>query len=131
MPSTKAGALRILVVDDNKDALELLAASLQALGHATHVALSGPVALEAVSTFRPQVVLLDLGLPLMDGFEVARRIRSLPNGNAIRLVAITGYGRDIDRQRTREAGFDQHMVKPIDVENLNECLLGAVARRNA
>ena len=129
VPSTQPAARRrILLVDDNADALELLAASLEALGHVTRVATSGSSALQVVADFHPDVVLLDLGLPVMDGFEVARRIRALPDGAKIELVAITGYGRDIDRQRTRAAGFDQHLVKPVALEALNDWLQGASRR---
>ena len=103
--------LRILVVDDNADAARLLSDSLQALGHRAVVAFDGPSALERASAFHPDVVLLDLGLPVMDGFEVAQRLKALPERGRLEVVAITGYGQDIDRQRTRESGFDEHMVK--------------------
>ena len=113
--------LRILVVDDNVDAAELLAESLEALGHVTHVTFDGPNALEAAGRFIPDVVMLDLGLPVMDGFEVAQRLKAeWPSGPA--LVAITGYGQDIDQQRTQTAGFDAHMVKPIDLDRLEAWL---------
>jgi signal transduction histidine kinase/DNA-binding response OmpR family regulator len=120
--------LRVLVVDDNSDAAELLALSLEALGHSTRVEYNGAAALETVRHFRPDVALLDLGLPVMDGFEVARRIRAMPDAAEIALVAVTGYGRELDRQRTREAGFDHHMVKPVDLATVNEWLLVALER---
>ncbi|MEO5695992.1 MAG: response regulator [Burkholderiaceae bacterium] len=123
--------LRILVVDDNADAVELLSEFLRAVGHSTQTALDGASALAAISDFHPDAVILDLGLPVMDGFEVARRIRALEGSSKITLVAVTGYGRDIDRQRTRDAGFDHHMVKPVDLESLNDWLVGASGRRNA
>jgi signal transduction histidine kinase/response regulator RpfG family c-di-GMP phosphodiesterase len=110
---------RILVVDDNIDAAELLAASLCALGHTAHVVFDGPSALKEAARFQPEVVLLDLGLPVMDGFEVARILRSSSQAEKIALVAVTGYGQENDRQRTREAGFDEHLVKPIDLGQLD------------
>jgi CheY-like chemotaxis protein len=110
---------RILVVDDNIDAAELLAASLCALGHTARVVFDGPSALKEAAQFQPEVVLLDLGLPVMDGFEVARTFRSSPQSEKIALVAVTGYGQENDRQRTREAGFDEHLVKPIDLGQLD------------
>jgi signal transduction histidine kinase/DNA-binding response OmpR family regulator len=110
---------RILVVDDNIDAAELLAASLCALGHTAHVVFDGPSALQAAAEFKADVVLLDLGLPVMDGYEVARSLRSAPQSEKVALIAVTGYGQEGDRQRTREAGFDAHLVKPIDLAQLN------------
>jgi CheY-like chemotaxis protein/two-component sensor histidine kinase len=110
---------RILVVDDNIDAAELLAASLCVLGHTARVVFDGPSALKEAAQFQPEVVLLDLGLPVMDGFEVARTFRSSPQSEKIALVAVTGYGQENDRQRTREAGFDEHLVKPIELEQLD------------
>ena len=89
----------------------------------------GPTALQRVEAFRPEVVLLDLGLPGMNGFELAQRIRTLPDRPDIKLVAITGYGRAIDRQRSREAGFDHHMVKPVSPDALADWLRAEAARR--
>ncbi len=123
--------LRVLVVDDNADAVELLSEFLREVGHSTRIALDGASALAAIPDFHPDAVILDLGLPVMDGFEVARRIRALENGSKITLVAVTGYGREIDRQRTRGAGFDHHMVKPVDLESLNDWLVGASGQRTA
>jgi signal transduction histidine kinase len=114
--------LRVLVVDDNHDAAELLADSLRALGHTARAAFDGPTAIEAAREFQPQVALLDLGLPVMDGFEVAQRLKTLPGLGDLHLVAITGYGQDVDRQRAREAGFDEHLVKPVDLEVLHSWL---------
>jgi signal transduction histidine kinase/CheY-like chemotaxis protein len=110
---------RILVVDDNVDAAELLGAALRALGHTAHVVFDGPCALEAAAQLQPDVVLLDLGLPVMDGFEVARRLRASPRFESVALVAVTGYGQENDRLRTRQAGFDEHLVKPIDLAQLD------------
>jgi CheY-like chemotaxis protein len=121
--------LRILVVDDNADAARLLADSLQALGHLAIAAFDGPNALERAAAFHPDVVLLDLGLPVMDGFEVAQRIKVLPESEGLEVVAITGYGQEIDRQRTRESGFDEHMVKPVRLDALEAWLRRSQKRR--
>jgi CheY-like chemotaxis protein len=110
-------------VDDNADAAELLAESLQALGHTTHLAFDGPGAIVAAREFLPEVVLLDLGLPVMDGFEVAGQLRSERQFNDVAIVAVTGYGQALDRERTREAGFDDHIVKPVDLDYLKQWFL--------
>ena len=106
---------RILVVDDNEDAATALAEALLDLGHAVEVAYDGPQALAKLETFSPDIALLDIGLPLMDGYELARRIRSEPRLSGIRLVSITGYGQHSDKLRAQEAGFDVHLVKPVDL----------------
>ncbi len=107
---------RILVVDDNRDAAEMLAEILRARGHAVEVAFDGPSGLERAATFSPELVFLDLGLPVMDGFEVARRLRQMPFAADLKLVAITGYGQESHRAATAAAGFDHHLVKPVDPE---------------
>jgi signal transduction histidine kinase/DNA-binding response OmpR family regulator len=119
-PAPAGAGLRILIVDDNADAAELLSEWLRTLGHTTRIAFDGPRALEIAAQFQPEVALLDLGLPIMDGFEVARALKSAPS--PIALVAVTGYGQELDRQRTREAGFEEHLVKPIDLERLRDWL---------
>jgi PAS domain S-box-containing protein len=103
---------KILVVDDNEDAGALLGEMLQSLGHEVVVALDGPRALEAVERFAPEIGILDIGLPVMDGYELAAALRQR-FGSAIRLMAVTGYGQEQDRRRTQEAGFEQHFVKPV------------------
>jgi signal transduction histidine kinase/DNA-binding response OmpR family regulator len=113
---------RILVVDDNEDGLETLAILLELSGHAVQTAADGPSALAAAETFRPDVVLLDIGLPGMDGYEVARRLRANPVFRQTRLIALTGWGQDNDRQQSRDAGFDLHLVKPIDPAELRRVL---------
>ena len=128
-PSFAFPGLRILVVDDNPDAAHLLADSLRALGHSTSVAFDGPSALGMAFELQPEVALLDLGLPVMDGFEVAQRLRALPGSTEIEIVAITGYGQEGDRQRTRDAGFDEHMVKPVDLDELEAWLRRSQERR--
>jgi signal transduction histidine kinase/ActR/RegA family two-component response regulator len=121
---------RLLVVDDNTDAALLLAEVLSALGHEVHVAHSGPDALAGLEEFQPQAALLDIGLPVMDGYELARHLRGrLPD---VKLVALTGYGQSNDRERSRAAGFDAHLVKPVSIANvtqtLDELLATAIAR---
>jgi PAS domain S-box-containing protein len=111
---------RVLVVDDNVDAADLLSEALERLGYQTRTAYDGPSALEAAAAFDPDIALLDIGLPAMDGYELARRLRGHPPSHKpLRLIALTGYGRDTDRIQTREAGFDSHMVKPIDLARLD------------
>ncbi len=108
---------RILVVDDNRDASDTLAMLLRAMNHDVRVAHDGPSAIENAGDFQPQVVLLDIGLPGMDGFEVARRLREEFQPDAV-LVAISGYGQDEDRRRARESGFDHYFTKPVGLDVL-------------
>jgi signal transduction histidine kinase len=120
--ASAASQRRILIVDDNKDALESLATLMEMAGHTVQSAGDGEAALALAVTFRPDLVLLDLGLPRMDGYEVARRIRAAPWGKNVVLVALTGWGQEADRRRTRETGFDSHLVKPLDVDALTKFL---------
>lgn len=113
---------RVLVVDDNTDAAEMLAAILTLFGYQTATAHDGPTALELAIRFKPNAALLDLGLPVMDGFELARRLRTTPGLEGIRLVAVTGYGMASDREQSRNAGFDLHLVKPIQAETIEAVL---------
>jgi PAS domain S-box-containing protein len=113
-------ARRILVVDDNEDTAVMLQDLLQELGHEVVVALDGPRALAAASKFLPDLALLDIGLPVMDGYELARLLRAAPGLGGVLLVAITGYGRDHDRARALDAGFWEHLVKLVDVGRLRE-----------
>src|SRR5262249_15037651 len=113
---------RVLVVDDNVDSAESLALLLRLRGHEVRLAYDGPSALEEARAFHPDLVFLDLDLPEMDGYEVARRLRLEPAMKGIALVAMTGYGQEEDRQRTQEAGFHLHLVKPIDFDRLEELL---------
>jgi signal transduction histidine kinase/DNA-binding response OmpR family regulator len=115
-------ALRVLVVDDNADTADTLSALLELEGHLVRRAHDGPTALAAADTFRPDAVVLDLGLPGMDGFEVARRLRNRPGGPGPVLVAVSGYGQDEDRNRSRQAGFDHHLVKPTEIGTLRSVL---------
>jgi CheY-like chemotaxis protein len=115
-------SLRVLVVDDNMDAAQSLAMLLQISGHQVRMAHTGPTALEAALDYRPNVVLLDIGLPEMDGYEVAKRIREQPFLQNIVLVAMTVYGHDTDRQRSHEGGFNAHLVKPADFAKVQQIL---------
>jgi CheY-like chemotaxis protein/two-component sensor histidine kinase len=113
---------RVLVVDDNKDSAESLAVLLRLAGHEVDTAHDGIAALSSATRSPPQVVLLDIGLPGMDGYEVAREIRSSPNLSHVRIVAMTGYGQEQDRRRTQEAGFDAHLVKPLSPDDIERAL---------
>ena len=115
---TPATPRRILLADDNPDALESLATVLRLRGHEVYSARNGAAALETAARHMPEVALLDIGMPLVDGYEVARRIRSQEWGKAITLVALTGWGQESDRRRSQEAGFDAHLVKPLDLDKL-------------
>ena len=121
---------RILLADDNRDALDSLATLLQCDGHEVHTAGDGAEALEVAAQCRPNVVLLDIGMPKLDDYEVARRIRAEPWGKSAVLIALTGWGQDEDRRRSREVGFDSHLVKPLDPDALSSLLqrLPQVAR---
>jgi CheY-like chemotaxis protein/two-component sensor histidine kinase len=118
----RAAGRRVLIVDDSEDGAESLAMLLEFGGHETYKAHDGIEALEAAERLRPDAVLLDIGLPRLNGYEVGRRIRQAPWGKQLTLVALTGWGQDEDRERSREAGFDAHMVKPVDFEALLKLL---------
>jgi CheY-like chemotaxis protein len=109
---------RVLVVDDNEDAATSLALLLKVLGNDVQTAHEGTAALRAFESFQPSVVLLDLGMPGMSGFEVAQHLRALPHFEQVTLVALTGWGQEEDRRRTHEAGFDHHLVKPVNLDAL-------------
>jgi DNA-binding response OmpR family regulator len=121
----------VLVVEDNDDVRETLAILLTQDGHEVHMANDGPSGLTAALTIRPDVGLLDLGLPGFDGYALARSIRAHDEGQQIYLVALTGYGQPEDRVRSREAGFDELMVKPLDVNQLALLLQRANRLRTA
>jgi CheY-like chemotaxis protein/anti-sigma regulatory factor (Ser/Thr protein kinase) len=132
--AAKAGSIiprRILIVDDSQDGAESLAMLLELAGHQTHQAHDGVSALEAAGRLRPDVVLLDIGLPRMNGYEVCRRIRNEPWGQDVVLVALTGWGQEEDRQQSRDAGFDAHMVKPVDHDALEGFLSSSPAAKDA
>src|SRR6185369_12451846 len=114
---------RILVVDDNIDSAKTLGMLLKVLGAEVRVVNDGAGALSAMEKYRPDVVLLDIGMPKMDGYEVARRIRERKEFDAVTLIALTGWGQEDDRRRTREAGFDHHLIKPADITALQALLV--------
>jgi PAS domain S-box-containing protein len=113
---------RVLVVDDNADAASMLDMLLRSVGHETRMANDGAEALRIAEKFEPDIVLLDIGMPGLDGYEVARRLRRLARERPLRIIAVTGWGQDADRQRSREAGFDLHLVKPVDATQLAKAL---------
>ena len=120
--------LRVLIVDDNEDAATALELLLEEAGHSVRAAHTGPAGLAAALEFLPDVMLLDIGLPELDGFEVAKRIRQQAALHNVVLVAMTGYGREKERQRSQEAGFDHHLVKPVDFGTLEQ-ILAAVSEK--
>ena len=113
---------RILVADDNPDARESLAALLALSGHEVFRAQDGSDALQSAERYRPHIALLDIGMPHANGYEVARRIRGEPWGQDMVLIALTGWGQESDRRRSHEAGFDNHLTKPVDPDVLDELL---------
>jgi CheY-like chemotaxis protein len=115
---------RILIVDDNADAANSLALVLSLDGHVTEAVYSATEALSRADSFRPEVILLDIGLPEMDGYQVARHLRQRPALAGIRIVALTGYGQSEDVKRAREVGFDDHLTKPVDFTALARTLAG-------
>jgi signal transduction histidine kinase/ActR/RegA family two-component response regulator len=127
--SSVFAAHRILVVDDSRDAAESLAMLLVSLGADVHTAGDGPAALEKVVACRPSVILLDIGMPGMDGLEVARRVRQLPESRELTVIALSGWGQDEDRRRSREAGIDYHLVKPVNLDELNHLLTALAPSR--
>jgi CheY-like chemotaxis protein len=120
--NTAVTRLRVLVVDDCHDTTETMAMLFRLWGHDVRVAHDGPSALAQARGEPPDMVFLDIGLPGMDGYEVARRLRRQPGGGRVFLVALTGYGQEEDRRRAREAGFDAYLVKPVDPDALRELL---------
>jgi len=117
-----ASKRRVLIVDDNLDSADSLAMLLNITGNKTFLAHDGVEALEAVEKYRPEVMLLDIGLPKLDGHEVCRRVRELPWGKDIVIIALTGWGQEDDRRKSEEAGFNGHLVKPVDYDRLLELL---------
>jgi CheY-like chemotaxis protein len=120
-PAAPKARRRILVADDNRDSANSLALLLRIMGNDTRTAHDGLEALEVAATFRPDVILLDIGMPRLNGYETARRIREQPWGGNVVLVAQTGWGQEDDKRLSREAGFDFHLVKPVEpaaLENL-------------
>ena len=118
--ATAKPGLRVLVVDDNHDAAQVLCMLLQSIGVNVEAVDSGPAALATIPDYRPNVILMDIGMPCMDGNEVARRIRQQPEFNDIKLIAVTGWGQEKDRQRSKESGFDHHLTKPVNFQTLSD-----------
>jgi CheY-like chemotaxis protein/two-component sensor histidine kinase len=110
--------VKLLIVDDNEDALDLLADALRLAGHDCFTASDPMQALERAAATQPAIALVDIGLPVMDGYELAGRLREIPGLRAVKLVALTGYGQKADKERARAAGFDEHLVKPVAIEQL-------------
>jgi CheY-like chemotaxis protein len=108
--------VKVLVVDDNRDAASTLSMLLEMVGHEVRTAFDGIEALAEAATFFPNAVLLDLGMPRMDGYEACRRMRAQPWGENMAVIAVTGWGDESARRRTKEAGFDQHLVKPVEAD---------------
>jgi PAS domain S-box-containing protein len=125
--SSHVSSRRVLVVDDNSDSAESMALLLQVWGHEVRTAHDGPAALALAAEYRPDIVLLDIGLPGMSGYEVVKRLRDLPGLERATIAAVTGYGQASDRERTRAAGFDRHLVKPVEPAHLQEVLAAAPA----
>jgi len=120
--------VRVLVVDDNRDAAILMGRLLRTLGNDVQVVHDGFAALEAAEQFRPDAVLLDIGLPEMDGYDTARMLRELPSCKDVLIIAVTGWGQEEDREKGKLAGFDHHVVKPADSATLMELLSSARGR---
>ena len=118
----ETGAKRILVVDDNVDIADMLGKMLKLVGNEVLTANDGQIAIERFREFQPEVVLLDIGMPGMNGYEVARALRLEPCGANVKLIALTGWGSDEDKRQTKEAGFDHHLVKPVQLSDLEKIL---------
>jgi CheY-like chemotaxis protein len=123
-PMPPKSRFRILVVDDNPDSALSLAMMLSMMGHETRTAHDGEAAVSTAESFRPRVILLDIGLPKLNGYEVAQRIRQEKWGESMFLVAVTGWGQDEDRQRSEDVGMNLHMVKPVEPAALDRVLAG-------
>jgi len=123
-PAGPPGRHRTLVVDDNVDAASSLATLLRLAGHEVRTAHDGLEGVKAAAAFRPDVILLDIGMPRLNGYDACRRIREQPWGKGMVIVALTGWGQEEDKRRSSEAGFNQHMVKPVDPATLEKLLVG-------
>ena len=128
-PAAAARSLRILVADDNEDGREMMRYFLESEGHTVATAGDGPSALAAVEEFRPEVAVLDIGMPGLNGYEVAEQIRHANRHQSLTLVALSGLGQEEDKRRSTEAGFDVHFTKPVDIPALNKLLASIAAQR--
>ena len=129
-PAAPRHQLRVLIVEDNLDAAEMLEMAVSRLGHVTRVAHDGGTAVSSASDFAPDVVFLDIGLPVMNGYEVARALRGRPEFDHVHIAAVTGWGQDEDRRKARDAGCDSHFTKPLSPDGLRD-VLGVMAQRQA
>jgi CheY-like chemotaxis protein len=111
-----------MVVDDNEDAADLLATLLERLGNTTRVAHDAPAALQLADEFAPELAVLDIGLPVIDGYQLAQQLRGCARTEHMHLIALTGYGQASDKERAAEAGFDAHLVKPVAVDTLQQLI---------
>lgn len=128
-PADEAAHLRILVVDDNRDAAYVTGTLLKLWGHAVNICYSGEDAIEAALPFQPDLMLVDLAMPIVSGFEVLRQIRRHPELNCTRVAALTGYGTKADVERTKAAGFDFYLLKPASAESLQDVLAASVREK--
>jgi CheY-like chemotaxis protein len=122
VPEPVSAPRRVLIVEDNADSREMLKALLTLEGHEVFEAVDGPSAIEVMARERPDIAFIDIGLPGIDGYEVASQVRAQPHGADVYLVALTGYGLGADRERSRDAGFDVHLVKPFHPDELKKVL---------
>jgi two-component system, sensor histidine kinase len=123
VPESKSGRRRVLVIEDHRDTADSMQMLLELMGHEVAVAVNGPDGLRMALDWAPRVVLCDIALPGLNGYEVARRLRVDPATAGLVLIAITGYGQEADRQRSRAAGFDIHLVKPVEPAELDRLIL--------
>jgi CheY-like chemotaxis protein len=124
MNEAKVPSRRVLVVDDCAEAADCLAIFLRLFGHQVMTSYTGPGTLAAAATFRPQIIFLDIGMPKQDGYDVAKRLREIPELSSTVIVALTGWGREEDRRRAKEAGFDHHLLKPTEPSAIETLLAG-------
>lgn len=121
-PPDASGGMRVFIVDDNEDAAELLSEALELKGHVTRAAFDPMTALKDAAPFLPDVILLDIGLPKISGYELAEKLRAMPELRSVRLFALTGYAQESDRKRSLECGFEQHLAKPIELDDLDSLI---------
>ena len=128
-PAPPAGArLRVLIADDNIDAAEMLATFVQMKGATAYIARDGAQAVQLAAEVRPELILLDIGMPVVDGYEACRRLRADPRSAGAFIVAVTGWGQDQDKARAKQSGFDAHLTKPADLDVVEKMLANVPAR---
>lgn len=128
-PDPSSSAPRILLVDDNADAMLIASMSLRLKGYSVESCHSGQAALALTQSFQPQAILLDISMPGMDGYETCRRLREQPGGQRVVIIAVTGYGQVEDQSRSQQAGFDAHLIKPVDLTLLPSLLTELIAQK--